>query len=63
MPEEVLPPQKSVISDLPSPLLNGSTTVTNKPPVPSLQDANGKTHYLVKLDVTKDPSGCSRTKK
>jgi hypothetical protein len=63
MPEEVLPAQKSVISDLSSPTILGSGTITDTPAAWSLVDANGKTHYLVKFDVTKDPSGHCRTKK
>ena len=62
-PEEVLTLQKSVISDLSSLSLNRSTTVMNKLPVQSLQDAKGKRPYLLKFDVTKDLSGHSRTKK
>jgi hypothetical protein len=55
MPEEV-EPRTSIISEL-------SSSSSDKPVVRSLQDANGKTHYLVKFDVTKNPSGRSRTKK
>jgi hypothetical protein len=36
--------------------------LTEKPIIRSLVDANGKTHYLVKFDITKDPSGRCRTK-
>jgi hypothetical protein len=50
---------KSGVSDLSSELY----TLSKKRAVRSLQDANGKTHYLVKFDITKDPSGRSRCKK
>jgi hypothetical protein len=50
---------KSSVSDLSSELF----TLSEKQAVRSLQDANGKTHYLVKFDITKDPSGHSRCKK
>jgi len=49
-------PSKSAVSDLSSP-------TSDKTIIRSLQDANGKTHYLVKYDITKDPSGRSRCKK
>jgi len=62
MPEEIVP-QTSIISDLSSPSLIATASGSDKPVVRSLQDANGKTHYLVKFDVTKNPSGRSRTKK
>ena len=52
-------PQTTVVSDLSNP----STVNSDKPVVRALQDVNGRTHYLVKFDVTKDPSGQSRTKK
>jgi hypothetical protein len=42
-----------VVSDLSDP----STANSDKPVVRALQDANGRTRYLVKFDVTKDPSG------
>jgi len=58
LPEEIQAPQKTVVSDLSLP-----SSFSNKPAVRSLTDANGKTHYLVKFDVTKDPSGRCRTKK
>ena len=58
LPEEIQAPQKTVVSDLSLP-----SSFLNKPAVRSLTDANGKTHYLVKFDVTKDPSGRCRTKK
>jgi hypothetical protein len=35
----------------------------DKQVIRAIPDANGKTHYLVKFDATKDPSGRSRTKK
>ncbi len=58
VPEEVQQePQKSVVSDL----LDPSIANSDKPVVWVLQDVNGRTHYLVK--ITKDPSGCSGTKK
>jgi len=63
MSEEILPVQKSLVSDLSSPTISGSVTISDKPVAGSLVDANGKTHYLVKFDVTKDPSGYCRTKK
>jgi hypothetical protein len=60
VPEEVQQvPQTTVVSDLSDP----STVNSDKPVVWALQDVNGRTHYLVKFDTTKDPSGRSRTKK
>jgi hypothetical protein len=52
-------PSKSV-SELSTPEI-GSTT--DKQVVREITDFNGRTHYLVKYDVTKDPSGRSQTKK
>jgi hypothetical protein len=49
---------KSGISDLSSDFATQSDKA-----VCSLKDANGTTHYLVKYDITKDPSGRSRCKK
>ena len=57
-PEEVQLPGKTVVSDLSYP-----SDFSDKPVVQALQDAMGKTHYLVKYDVTRDPSGRCRTKK
>jgi hypothetical protein len=60
MPKEVQQElKKIVVSDLSDPSIENS----DKPVVRALQYANSRTHYLVKFDVTKDPSGCSRTKK
>jgi len=57
LPEIVQLPGKSVVSsDLSTP-----TEINDKPIVRSMQDANGKTHYLVKYDKTRDPSGRCRT--
>jgi hypothetical protein len=50
----------SNISDLSSPDMR---SLLEKEVVRALQDANGRTHYLVKYDITKDPSGRSRCKK
>jgi len=59
LPEEVQLPQKSVASsDLSAP-----TDFSDKPIIRSLTDYNGKTHYLVKYDVIRDPLGHCRTKK
>ena len=58
MPEEVQLPEKTFVSDLSSP-----SDFSDKPVIRALQDAMGKTHYLVKYDVTRDPSGRCRTKK
>jgi hypothetical protein len=52
-------PQKTVLSDL----SDLSIANSDKPVLSALQDVNGRMHYLVKFDVTKDPSGCSKTKK
>ena len=68
LPEEDMVPvvsvtanqSKSNISDLSSPDL---ASLREKEVVRALQDANGRTHYLVKYDITKDPSGRSRCKK
>ena len=51
---------KSNISDLTSPDLASSS---EKEIIRALQDPNGRTHYLVKYDITKDPSGWSCCKK
>jgi hypothetical protein len=59
LPEEVTLHGKSVVSsDVSTP-----SDLTDKPIVGSLIDANGKTHYLVKFDITKEPSGHCRPKK
>jgi hypothetical protein len=58
LPEEVQLPGKTVVSDL-----SALSDFFDKPVIQALQDAMGKTHYLVKCDVTRDPSGCCRTKK
>jgi len=59
LPEEVACPGKTVVSsDISTP-----SDLTEKPIIWSLVDANGKMHYLVKFDITKDPSGRCRTKK
>jgi hypothetical protein len=59
LPEEVACPGKTVVSsDVSTP-----SDLTEKPIIRSLIHANGKTHYLVKFDITKDPSGSCRTKK
>jgi hypothetical protein len=57
LPEEVQLPGKTAVSDLSS-----LSDFSDKPVVRALQDATGKTHYLVKYDVTRDPSGRCRTK-
>jgi len=54
------PPSKSAVSDLSSPEF---ASLSEKEVVRALQDANGKTHYLVKYDITKNQSGRSRCKK
>jgi hypothetical protein len=54
------PPSRSGVSDLSSP---DFASLSDKEIVRALQDANGKTHYLVKYDITRDPSGRSRCKK
>ncbi len=54
------PHSKSNVSDLSSP---DFASLSEKEIVRALQDANGRTHYLVKYDITKDPSGRSRCKK
>ena len=56
----IVEPSRSGVSDLSSPDFASST---EKNIARSLQDANGRTHYLVKYDITKDPSGRSRCKK
>ena len=59
LPKEVACPGKTMVSsDVSTP-----SDLTEKPIIWSLVDANGKMHYLVKFDITKDPSGCYRTKK
>jgi hypothetical protein len=55
----VLEPSKGGISDLSSEF----ASLSEKQVIRALKDANGKTHYLVKYDITKDPSGRSRCKK
>jgi hypothetical protein len=52
-------PSKSA-SDLSTPEIG---SMTDKLVIRAITDSNGRTHYLVKYDVTKDPSGCSWTKK
>jgi hypothetical protein len=52
-------PSKGGISDLSSEF----ASLSEKQFTRALKDANGKTHYLVKYDITKDPSGRSRCKK
>ncbi len=54
------PPSRSGVSDLSSP---DFASLSDKEIVCTLQDANGKTHYLVKYDITRDPSGRSCCKK
>ncbi len=54
------PPSKSNVSDLSSP---DFASLSENEVVHALQDANGRTHYLVKYDITKDPSGRSCCKK
>jgi hypothetical protein len=50
-------------SDLSSPTLTSSFPITSgKNVIRSATDANGILHFLVKYDVTKDPSGRKRTK-
>jgi len=61
IPEEVQA-RTTIVSDLSSPSM-APTVHSDKPVIRTLQDANGRTHYLVKFDVTKNPSGRSRTKK
>jgi hypothetical protein len=56
----VAPPSKSNVSDLSSP---DFVSLLEKEVVRALQDANGRTHYLVKYDILKDPSGQSHCKK
>jgi hypothetical protein len=50
LPEEVQLPGKTVVSDL-----SALSDFFDKPVIQALQDAMGKTHYLVKCDVTRDP--------
>jgi hypothetical protein len=52
-------PSRGGISDISS----DYAMLSEKQAVRGLRDANGKTHYLVKYDVMKDPSGRSRCKK
>jgi hypothetical protein len=52
LPEEVQLPGKTVVSELSS-----QSDFSNKPIVRALEDAMDKMHYLVKYDVTRDPSG------
>ena len=54
------PHSKSNVSDLLSP---DFASLSEKEIMRALQDANGRTHYLVKYDIMKDPSGLSRCKK
>jgi hypothetical protein len=58
MPEELQLPEKTIVSELSS-----LSDFSDKPVIRALQDAMGKTHYLVKYDVTRDPSGRCWTKK
>lgn len=58
LPEEEQLPGKNIVSDLSSP-----PDFSHKPVVQVLQDATGKTHYLVNYDVTRNPSGRCREKK
>jgi hypothetical protein len=48
------------VSDLSTPDVGSKS---DKNAVCAITDNNGRTHYLVKYDITKDPSGRSRTKK
>jgi hypothetical protein len=50
----------NMVSDLSSPDFGSSS---DKQVIRAIPEANGKTHYLVKFNVTKDPSGRLRTKK
>jgi len=59
--EEQLP-GKTVVSELVSEL-SSKPEFSNKPIVRALEDAMGKTHYLVNYDATRDPSERCRTKK
>jgi hypothetical protein len=53
-------PSSAGVSDLSSPDV---ASLSDKQIIRALQAANGKTHYLVKFDITKDPSGHCRCKK
>jgi hypothetical protein len=50
------------VSDLSSPTISSFALVTGKSVIRSATYANGLLHYLVKYDVTQDPSGQKRTK-
>ncbi len=50
----IVEPSRSDVSDLSSPDFASSS---EKNIARSLQDASGRTHYLVKYDITKDPLG------
>jgi hypothetical protein len=58
LPEEVQLPGKTIVSQLSS-----QSDFSNKPIERALEDAMGKTHYLVKYDVRRDPPGHCRTNK
>jgi|LakMenEpi03Aug12_release.lakeMendotaPanAssembly.Ray.scaffolds.fasta_scaffold205777_1 hypothetical protein len=63
--EVTMHPMTGSSADLSSPTFLGTSATYNKHdklPIRSLVDANGVTHYLMKYDVTKDPSGRQRTK-
>jgi hypothetical protein len=53
LPKEVACPGKTMVSsDVSTP-----SDLTEKPIIQSLIDANGKMHYLIKFDITKDHLG------
>jgi hypothetical protein len=60
LPVSIVEPSRSGVSDLSSP---DFASLSEKEIVRALQDVNGKTHYLVKYDITRDPSGRSCCKK
>jgi len=52
----------ATVTDVSSPTISSFAVATGKSVIRSATDANGLLHYLVKYDVTQDPSGRKRTK-
>jgi hypothetical protein len=50
------------VMDVSSPTISSFAVETGKSVIQSTADANGLLHYLIKYDVTQDPSSCKRTK-
>ncbi len=59
LPEDDMIPVVSIVA----PQSKSNASLSEKEILCTLQDTNGRTHYLVKYDITKDPSGRSCCKK